>query len=117
MSSFKKKLKDNIITPYNKYSLSHEKVAEVLATNSDKNTCSVMYKNVDGVLVTKHDVPYKKTTKGILHGFPKVGDYVEITEVGNIIRISDVCCFACVIISSSTTPVILIIFPTSVIST
>lgn len=90
MSSFKKKLKDNVITPYNKYSLSHEKIAEVLETNSGKNACTIVYKNVDGIMVTKHDVPCKKTARGIVNGFPKVGDFVEITEAGNIVRITGV---------------------------
>lgn len=90
MSNFKKKLKDNVITPYNKYSLSHEKIAEVLETNSDKHACTILYKNVDGIMVTKHDVPYKKTAKGFYNGFPKAGDYVEITEAGNVVRITGV---------------------------
>ena len=91
MSSFRKTLKDNVIAPYNKYSLSHEKIGEVLEADAKKNVCTIMYKNIEGILVTKSDVPCKKgSSKGFLKGFPKKGEYVELQEVGNIVRITGV---------------------------
>lgn len=91
MSNLKKVFRDNIVAPYNKYSLSQEKLGKVLKTNSSKNTCVVSYKNIDGITVIKEDVPVKKTSqKGILGGFPSVGDYVELKEVGKVIRITGI---------------------------
>lgn len=89
MSNLKNIFKDNIVAPYNKYSISQEKLAEVLDTNEDRNVCTISYKNIDGILTIKEDVPVKKSSlRGILGGFPKTGDYVEIEEVGKVIRIT-----------------------------
>lgn len=91
MSNLKKVFRDNVIAPYSKYNLSQEKIGEVLEADADRNVCTVMYKNIDGILVTKSNIPCKKIPlRGILKGFPKVGEYVELQEVGNIIRITGV---------------------------
>lgn len=91
MSNFKKNFRDNIVAPYTKYSLSQEKIGKVLEADSKRNLCTIMYKNIDGILVTKSNVPCKKSSlKGILKSFPKKGDYVELQEVGKIIRITGV---------------------------
>lgn len=91
MSNFKKTLRDNVIAPYNKYSLSQEKVGEVIESYPERNMCTVMYKNIDGILVTRTNVVCKKSSlKGILKGFPKVGEWVELQEVGKIIRITGI---------------------------
>ncbi|MGL4877946.1 hypothetical protein [Paraclostridium dentum] len=89
MSNFKKTLKDNVVAPYNKYNLSQEKLGEVISTNEKRNTCSVTYRNVDGIKVVKDNVPVKNS-KGLFNGFPKVGDYVELQEVGRTVRILSV---------------------------
>lgn len=91
MSNLKNVFKNNIIAPYNKYNLSQEKLGEVLSSDADRNVCTISYKNIDGVLTIKEDVPVKKSSlRGILGGFPKTGDFVEIQEVGKIIRITGI---------------------------
>lgn len=91
MSNIKQAIKNNIVAPYNKYSLSQEKLGKVLKPNSSKNTCIISYKNVDGITVIKEDVPVKKNSqRGILGGFPSEGDFVELQEVGKIIRITGI---------------------------
>ncbi len=90
MQSFKQKLKSNVLSPYNKNNLSYEKVGEILDTDTKKGTCTVMYKNNEGILMTKEDIPCKKSARGIVNGFPKKGDKVEIKESGNTIRITGV---------------------------
>lgn len=88
MSSLKNVFRNNIIAPYSKYNLSQEKLGEVLSTDSDRNVCTISYKSVDGILIIKEDVPVKKSSlRGILGGFPKTGDFVEIQEVGKVVRI------------------------------
>lgn len=89
MSGLRKTIKDSIISPYNKYNLSQEKLGEVIESDSKSNTCKITYKNVDGVKVIKENVPVKNQ-KGFFNGFPKVGDYVEVQEVGKSIRITGV---------------------------
>lgn len=90
MSNFKKNLKDNIISPYNKYNLSQEKLGEVLSVNKKKKTCTVSYRNIDGIKVITDNVPVKSYLAYKAGGFPKKGDYVEIQEVGKTIRITNV---------------------------
>lgn len=87
MSKFKKSLKDNIIAPYNKYNLSQEKLGEILDTDKKKKTCTVSYRNVDGIKKVTPNVPVKDYLSSAIGGFPKPGDYVEIQEVGKSIRI------------------------------
>lgn len=87
--NFKNNFKSNVISPYNKYNLSQEKLGEVIESNKDKKTCTVSYRNVDGVKVVKNNVPVKNE-KGIFKGFPKKGDYVELQEVGRTVRILSV---------------------------
>ena len=41
MSGFKKNFRDNVIAPYNKYSQSYYKLAEVLESDSKRNTCTI----------------------------------------------------------------------------
>lgn len=89
MSSFKNNLKNNVISPYNKYNLSQEKLGEVIEVNKDTKTCTVAYRNIDGVRVIKNNVPVKNE-KGLFKGFPKKGDYVELQEVGRSVRILSV---------------------------
>lgn len=89
MSNFKNNLKNNVISPYNKYNLSQGKLGEVINVNKDKKTCTVSYKNVDGVRTVKSDVPVKNE-KGFFKGFPKKGDYVELEEVNKTVRILSV---------------------------
>lgn len=91
MANLKKTFRDNIVAPYNKYSLSQEKLGEVLKADSNRNTCVISYKNIDGIMVIKEDVPVKKSSlRGILGGFPKKGDKVELQEVGKIIRVTGI---------------------------
>lgn len=87
MSNFRKNLKDNIVAPYNKYNLSQEKLAEILDTDKKKKTCTVSYRNVDGIKKITSNVPVKDYLSSAIGGFPKPGDYVEIQEVGQTIRI------------------------------
>ena len=87
MSNFKKNLKDNVVAPYNKYNLSQEKLAEILDTDKKKKTCTVSYRNVDGIKKISTNVPVKDYLSSAIGGFPKIGDYVEIQEVGKTIRI------------------------------
>lgn len=89
MSNFKNNLKHNVISPYNKYNLTQEKLGEVIDTNKDTKTCTVSYRNVDGVKVVKDNVPVKNE-KGLFKGFPKKGDYVELQEIGRTVRILSV---------------------------
>ena len=84
--NFKNNFKNNVISPYNKYNLTQEKLGEVIETNKDTKTCTVSYRNVDGIKVVKNNVPVKNE-KGIFKGFPKKGDYVEIQEIGRTVRI------------------------------
>ena len=49
MSNFRKNFRDNVVAPYNKYSLSQEKLGEIIDTNKNKKTCTVSYKNIDGI--------------------------------------------------------------------
>ena len=91
MSNLRKNFRDNIVAPYTKYNQSQEKIAEVLEADSKRNLCTIMYKNINGILVTKSNVPCKKSSlKGIIKSFPKKGDYVELQEVGNIVRITGI---------------------------
>lgn len=90
MSNFKKNFRDNVVAPYNKYNLSQEKLGEVLDTNKKKKTCTVSYKNVDGIKIISTDVPVKSYLSSMAGGFPKKGDYVEIQEVGKSVRIISV---------------------------
>ena len=84
--NFKNNFNNNVISPYNKYNLTQEKLGEVIETNKDTKTCTVSYRNVDGIKVVKNNVPVKNE-KGIFKGFPKKGDYVEIQEIGRTVRI------------------------------
>lgn len=91
MSGFKKNFRDNVIAPYNKYSQSYYKLAEVLESDSKRNTCTISYVNLDGISVISENVPYKKGfLRGFLGGFPKKGDYVEIQELNRSVKILDV---------------------------
>lgn len=90
MSNFRKSFRDNIVAPYNKYNLSQEKLGEVLDTNKKKKTCTISYKNIDGVKVVAPNVPVKSYLTSMAGGFPKVGDFVEIQEVGKNVRITSV---------------------------
>lgn len=91
MSSFKKNFKDNVIAPYSKYNQSYNKIAEVIDTNSKKKTCTISYINLDGISLIREDIPYKKGfLRGFLGGFPKKGDYVEIQENNNAVKIIDI---------------------------
>lgn len=89
MSSFKNNLKNNVLSPYNKYNLSQEKLGEVIDINKSTKTCTVTYRNIDGIKVVKSNVPVKNE-KGLFKGFPKKGDTVEIQEVGRSVRILSV---------------------------
>lgn len=89
MSNFKNSLKSNVISPYNKYNLSQEKLGEVIEVNSKTKTCKVTYRNIDGVKVIKDNVPVKNE-KGLFKGFPKAGDIVELQEIGRSVRILSV---------------------------
>ena len=84
--NFKNNFKNNVISPYNKYNLTQEKLGEDIETNKETKTCTVSYRNVDGIKVVKNNVPVKNE-KGIFKGFPKKGDYVEIQEIGRTVRI------------------------------
>lgn len=87
MSSFKKGFRDNVVAPYNKYNLSQEKLGEIIDTNKNKKTCTVSYKNVDGIKVVAADVPVKSYLSSMMGGFPKSGDFVELQETGKAVRI------------------------------
>ncbi|MEG1494765.1 MAG: hypothetical protein RR406_00475 [Bacilli bacterium] len=89
MSNFKNNFKNNVISPYNKYNLTQEKLGEVIDRNKDTKTCTVSYRNIDGIKVVKSNVPVKNE-KGLFKGFPKKGDYVEIQEIGKTVRILSV---------------------------
>lgn len=89
MSNFKNNLKNNVISPYNKYNLSQEKLGEVIDINKKTKTCKVTYRNVDGIKIVKDNVPVKNE-KGLFKGFPKKGDKVELQEVGRSVRILSV---------------------------
>lgn len=89
MSSFKKNLKNNVISPYNKYNLSQEKLGEVIEIDKNTKTCTVSYRNIDGIKVVQSNVPVKNE-KGLFKGFPKAGDIVELQEVGRSVRILSV---------------------------
>lgn len=87
--SLKNTFRNNVVAPYSKHNTAQEKLAEVLAADEKRNVCSISYKNIDGMLVVKDDVPVKNNSlKGVVSGFPKAGDYVEIEEVGKVIRIT-----------------------------
>ncbi len=90
MSNFRKNFRDNVVAPYNKYNLSQEKLGEIIDTNKNKKTCTVSYKNVDGIKVIASDVPVKSYLSATIGGFPKKGDFVEIQEVGKSVRIISV---------------------------
>ena len=90
MSNFRKNFRDNVVAPYNKYSLSQEKLGEIIDTNKNKKTCTVSYKNIDGIKVITSDVPVKSYLSSAIGGFPKQGDFVEIQESGKSIRIISV---------------------------
>lgn len=79
MSGLGKAIKNNIMTPHDKYSMIQEKTAEVLSTNERKNCCNILYINTDGVPTIAEDIPVK-TTSGLISWFPKEGDKVEIKE-------------------------------------
>ena len=79
MSNFRKNFRDNVVAPYNKYSLSQEKLGEIIDTNKNKKTCTV-----------SSDVPVKSYLSSAIGGFPKKGDFVEIQESGKSIRIISV---------------------------
>lgn len=85
MASFKQSMKDKILSTYNKSILSSDKVADVLDVEDGK--CVIAYKNMDGILVKKENVPVQKSLKGIFTGGVKKGDKVEIQESSNIVRI------------------------------
>ena len=87
MSNFRKNFRDNVVVPYNKYNLSQEKLAEILDTDKKKKTCTISYRNVDGIKMITSDVPVKDYLSSSIGGFPKAGDYVEIQEVGKSVRI------------------------------
>lgn len=89
--SLKNTFRNNIVAPYSKHNTSQEKLGEVLAADEKRNVCTISYKNVDGMLVIKDDVVVlRNSVKGVVAGFPEVGDYVEIEEVGKIIRITGI---------------------------
>ena len=90
MSNFRKNFRDNVVAPYNKYSLSQEKLGEIIDTNKNKKTCTVSYKNIDGIKVITSEVPVKSYLSSAIGGFPKKGDFVEIQESGKSIRIISV---------------------------
>lgn len=90
MSNFRKNFRDNVVAPYNKYNLSQEKLAEVIEVNKKKKTCTVSYRNIDGIKVISDNVPVKGYLSSKAGGFPKKGDYVEIQEVGKTVRILSV---------------------------
>lgn len=79
MSRLGKAIKNNILSPHDKYAIAQEKVAEVLATDERRETCDILYISVDGVPTTASGVPVK-TKSGLFAWFPKVGDKVEIRE-------------------------------------
>lgn len=90
MSNFRKNFRDNVVAPYNKYNLSQEKLAEVLDVNKKKKTCTVTYRNIDGIKIVADNVPVKGYLSSKAGSFPKKGDYVEIQEVGKTVRILSV---------------------------
>lgn len=79
MSRLGKAIKNNILAPHDKYSISQEKVAEVINTDEERECCDIIYINVDGIPTTATGVPVK-TGAGLFAWFPKVGDKVEIRE-------------------------------------
>lgn len=91
MGNLKKAIKDNVLSDYSKYTLSQEKIGEVIEADADRNICTITYKNLEGILVVATDVPCKKLPlSGILKGFPKIGDFVEIQESGKDVRITGI---------------------------
>lgn len=91
MNNLKKAFRDNIVAPYTKYNLSNDNIGEVIEADADRNICTVTYKNIDGISVTKSNVPVKNLPiKGILKGFPKVGEYVELQETTAGVRITGI---------------------------
>ena len=90
MSNFKKNFRDNVVAPYSKYNLSQEKLGEIIDTNKKKKTCTVSYRNIDGIKVISSDVPVKSYLSSMAGGFPKIGDYVELQEVGKNVRITSI---------------------------
>lgn len=91
MSNLKKNIKENIVAPYNKYNLTQERIAEVIEADPKKNSCTLLYKGIDGNYSIRENVPCKKSTStGVIERFPAVGDHVEVEESGKIIRITGV---------------------------
>ncbi|MGL5507546.1 MAG: hypothetical protein ACRDB0_06565 [Paraclostridium sp.] len=81
MSRLGKAIKNNIVAPHDKYSITQEKVAEVLDADERLECCDILYINVDGIPTTATKVPVK-TGNGLFAWFPKAGDKVEIREQG-----------------------------------
>ena len=79
MSRLGKAIKNNILSTHDKYSISQEKVAEVINTDEERECCDIIYINVDGIPITATGVPVKTGT-GLFAWFPKIGDRVEIRE-------------------------------------
>lgn len=87
--SLKNSIKNNVIAPYNRYNSNlNNKVGEVLAIDKKANTCTVSYKNSNGIMTVDEKVQYKQSSStGFLDYKPKKGDYVELEEEGNVVRI------------------------------
>ena len=87
--SLKNSIKDNVVAPYNKYnSYLNNKVGEVLKVDKKANTCTIVYKNSNGIMQIEENAIYRQSSStGFLDYKPKKGDYVELEEEGNVVRI------------------------------
>lgn len=80
-------IKNNILTTHDKYSITQEKIGEVLSVEEERECCDVLYINVDGVPVVATGVPVKTNGTGLFAWFPKVGDKVEIKETNKKVTV------------------------------
>ncbi len=75
-----KAIKANIITGTTKYKNNQEKIGEVLAINKDANTCTVNVITRDGIQEVIYNVRVNFNDDGFIPWFPKVGDFVKVSE-------------------------------------
>lgn len=78
--SLGKAIKNNIVSPYNKYNIDQEKIAEILTADKEKNAYTISFITKDGISDVVYNVPVKPTIDGSVPWAPKEGDLVEIKE-------------------------------------
>lgn len=79
MSGLKHFVKDNVISNQYRYYESQENLGQVIATDPEKQTCDIVYKNRDNTMMTARDVKVYMD-QSLKTGFPAIGNLVKLKE-------------------------------------